>query len=227
MSIYISKICKLHPITFSLLLIFGSSFLNSCKKSTPNYYVSQGLKDWVFFRPGSQWIYKNDSTGNKETVIANKTKEIMSGGKDIARYDEEINIYFSSSFLNAFYLGFQCNPSYTTDHTSGHTDKLVISLLYNNAELTFLALWPDEPLNEELPTPCLGATRTIKSEIINNYIVDTNHFSSVLHTTLTEDSKYNYEFYFAKHIGLVHFSENNTEFKLYRSYSLVSWNVKQ
>ena len=60
-----------------------------------------------------------------------------------------------------------------------------------------------------------------------DYNLDTNHFTNVLHTTLTKANTYKYEFYFAKHIGLLHFNENNTLSNLHRSYSLESWNVKQ
>jgi len=71
------KLVILIVLTSSVMSLFINS---SCKKKVPNYYVSQGLKDWGYFNAGSQWVYRNDSTGVKETVWENNTpQDIMIG----------------------------------------------------------------------------------------------------------------------------------------------------
>ena len=210
-----------------MIMIVGF-FLVSCKKKTTNYYVRQELKDWGYFQAGSQWEYRNDSTGESETVFEyNAPEDRMIGGSDVGRYDEQITMSLNSSFLHGYILNFDCNSSYSTDDESSHTDKLEVSLLINNVDWPLVAIWPDEPMNENKPLPCSGQTMSLKTEIIQDYHIDTNHFTNVLHSTLTKTNTYKYDFYFAKHIGLLHFNENNTFYNLHRSYSLESWNVKQ
>ncbi|MGA3014915.1 MAG: hypothetical protein ABSD71_12880 [Bacteroidales bacterium] len=211
-------------LTGSVMSVF---VISSCKKKVPNYYVSQGLKDWGYFNAGSQWLYRNDSTGVKETVWEdNNPQDIMVGGNDIGRYDEQITVNVSCSFMYGYILGYDWNPPYATDQTSSHTDKLELSFIYRNQPLPLLGIWPEEPLNDSLPTPGTQVPpQSLITEMITDYQIDTNHFSNVLHTTLTKITAYKYEFYFAKHIGLIHFSENNSRQNLHRSYSLVSWKM--
>jgi hypothetical protein len=220
------KIVK-HIISIFLIVIGFCFLIFSCTKKVDNFYVRQELKDWGYYEAGSQWQYRNDSTGEKETVLVNNTEDRMIGGSDIGRFDEAITISINSSFLRDYILNFACNGSYATDDKSSHTDKLEVALLIENEDWPLVAIWPDEPMNENKPLPCAGETMSLKTEIINDYNLDTNHFTNVLHTTLTKVNTYKYEFYFAKHIGLLHFNENNTFYGLYRSYSLESWNVRQ
>jgi hypothetical protein len=217
------KLVILIVLTSSVMSLFINS---SCKKKVPNYYVSQGLKDWGYFNAGSQWVYRNDATGIKETVWADNVQDYMDGGSDIGRYDEQINVNVSCTFMYGYSLGYDWNPSYGTNDISEHTDKLELSFIFNNQPLELLGIWPDEPLNDSLPTPGTQVPpQSLITEMITDYQIDTNHFSNVLHTTLTEVTVYKYEFYFAKHIGLIHFTENNLRTNLHRSYSLVSWKM--
>jgi hypothetical protein len=212
----------------ALLAIITIFSLFSCKPKTASFYVRQSLKDWGEFQAGSQWVYRNDSTGIKETVLVNNIQDYMEGGSDIGRYDEQITVNVNSTFLYGYILGFDCNPPYATDNTSEHTDKLELSFIYNHQPLNLLAVWSDEPLNDSLPTPGTQVPpQSLFTEILNSYQSDTNHFTNVLHTTLSKLTAYKYEFYFAKHIGLVHFTENNSWLNLHRSYSLISWKVSQ
>lgn len=214
---------------FTFLVIIITAFLLfSCKKKTTSFYVRQSLKDWGEFQAGSQWVYRNDATGIKETVWVDNVQDYMDGGNDIGRYDEQINVNVSCTFMYGYSLGFDWNPPYGTNDISEHTDKLELSFIYNNQPLQLLGIWPDEPLNDSLPTPGTQVPpQSLISEILNTYQSDTNHFSNVLHTTLTKVTAYKYEFYFVKHIGLIHFTENNSWLNLHRSYSLISWNVRQ
>jgi hypothetical protein len=224
----IKKINKTRIFTFLAIII--AFLLFSCKNKTTSFYVRQSLKDWGEFQAGSQWVYRNDATGIKETVWADNVQDYMDGGSDIGRYDEQITVNVSSTFMYGYSLGYDWNPPYATNKTSEHTDKLELSFKSNtdNQPLILLGIWPDEPLNDSLPTPGTQVPpQSLITEILNTYQSDTNHFTNVLHTTLTEVTAYKYEFYFVKHIGLIHFTENNSWLNLHRSYSLVSWNVRQ
>lgn len=223
---------------FSLLACFATSlFLPSCKKSIPEYYIRQELKEYSVFQNGSYWIYRNDSSGiNDSAFVINGPVESMSGGGEVGRYEEEIGVLVNSNFFLGYFLGFQCNAPYNNDG-HGYTDKLQLWIQFTDIQKgQILAIWPDQPLNLELPCPChcpYGNCWYFTTEMIKDYSLNNNHFQNVLRTSLrTSDTTssypyaFVYDFYFAKQIGLIRMRENNIYYNVHRSYSLVRWYTK-
>jgi len=115
-----------------------------------NFYVRQELKEWGYFQAGSQWLYRNDSTGEKENVFETGIQEDrMIGGGDVSHNDEQITVSFNSTFLTGYILGFDCNGSYAVDNTAAYTDKVQLSLVINTENWPMVAIWPDETYNED------------------------------------------------------------------------------
>jgi hypothetical protein len=51
-----------------IVLISLVFIIFSCKKEDHNHYVSQEFKEWTIFKPGSYWVYKNETTNVTDSI---------------------------------------------------------------------------------------------------------------------------------------------------------------
>lgn len=63
---------KLSIATFFLFIIVN--FLSCKKEPFPDYYVADSVRAYVSFKPGTYWIYKDDSTGNEDSIWVTSLK---------------------------------------------------------------------------------------------------------------------------------------------------------
>jgi len=214
------------------------ALLSSCNKEIPEYYIRQELKDYGMFLNGSYWIYRNDSTGETDSVyVTNQPRSFMSGGADLRRLQEVINVRLNSKFLYQYSLGFQCNSN-SNPNGKGQTDKLTLDIDESQPVIfNVLGLWPDQPSNLDQPSPCHcypGSCLYCKTELIPEYSLGSNLFKNVVRTTYrTSDTSmqnpdaFVFDFYLMKHIGVIRMREKNNLFNIQRSYSLQKWEIKQ
>ena len=110
-----------------------------CKKIT-EYKLSPEIKDYFTFKPGSYWIYRNDSTGDLDsTYIKYFSNHVLEDEKHSTKC-EVLVIDFESLFLKR--LEIIVNSCKQNNYTSvAGTD---LSGIYSDAGTLFYSDWPQE-----------------------------------------------------------------------------------
>jgi hypothetical protein len=218
-------------MTIPLVIIIESS----CKKNKPTYYISQELKDFCLFEMGSSWVYKNDSTGLNKTayVTGNPASHLVVA---LSWTEERIEVPVNCSFMSSYDMVHQCDDQNFTVGEAG--DRLELWLKHSDTtQGDIFSMWPNQSFNQEQPDPCkcpYNACYYFKTTVIKDFSSGGNIFHDVIHTRYrTADTtdlypySFVYDFYFARHIGLIKLVEKSKLHNTYRSFHLVSWNVKQ
>jgi hypothetical protein len=223
-------------ILIVLTISIISLLIYSCKKKEPVFYISQLSKDYCYYKTGSYWIYKNDSTGILDSIFTNREPSeviIERGG-----YKEEIiDVYLKGGFLTDYYIGHQCANNSQINYSEGD-DRIDLGILDPDTLNGFtFSLWLKQSLNVVQPDPCYCPYNNcyyFKSELLNIYTYGNIIYNNVLHTnyrsadtTNSNPNAFSYHSYFVKHIGLIHFIETSTLHHFHRSFGLIRWSVKQ
>jgi hypothetical protein len=224
---------------FILFLIVSVPWMlviqSSCKKNKPSYYISQQLKDYCLFQVGSSWVYVNDSTGLKDYafVSENPYSHLVNA---LSYIEERIEVPINCSFMSRYDMLHQCNDQNFTEEEAG--DRLELWLKHSDTtQGDIFSMWPNQSFNQEQPNPCkcpYNACYYFKTTVIKDFSSGGNIFHDVIHTryrtadtTVLYPYSFVYDFYFARHIGLIKLVEKSKLHNTYRSFHLVSWNVKQ
>jgi hypothetical protein len=87
-------------------LITMAFALGCHKKGVDTHYVSQFLKDYTVFKPGSYWIYKNETTGKTDSCYIIKFTDIFrqDAGYSTDPYLEFILVSYQSEVLTSMYI---------------------------------------------------------------------------------------------------------------------------
>jgi hypothetical protein len=99
----------MNRLTFALAItaILGLLF-HACKKEEPStYYIPASLNEYAVFQPGSFWIYKNEVTGDLDSVFISSPPVFTynhSGGYDYDPIDEACQIKYFGSFIQTAYI---------------------------------------------------------------------------------------------------------------------------
>ena len=83
-------------LQITILLLFPAFLtFTSCKKNCKDILVDQALKDYCMFKPGTWWVFQNDSTLARDTIIIESiTNEVLNlCNEDINANYETINCY--------------------------------------------------------------------------------------------------------------------------------------
>ncbi|HYG14178.1 MAG TPA: hypothetical protein VEC12_00390, partial [Bacteroidia bacterium] len=94
--------------------------VNSCKPSetpAPNnnnnwpkdWSVPQEVLDYYYFKPGSMWVYENDKTGQRDTVVATQSTKKWGNGQNDEKYQTAETILYSNleNFYYRYYVSMQ------------------------------------------------------------------------------------------------------------------------
>jgi hypothetical protein len=219
----------------NLFLFIGLTlcFLPSCKKEKPTFHLGQDIKDYCVFKQGSHWTYKDDST-NK--VLEVYVSTVSTQNIDDSRFIEERTyVHFQSSFMYYYFLCHQCPSDGNWNQYNG--DRLEFTLIEPDSSYGGgVAMWTSQKLNKDQIDPCgpFDHPNYIISEAIDTCKIDSTVFINVIHTNFhsldasyTNPYSFSYDFYFAKHIGLIRLRENNLYKNVHRSISLITWSVDQ
>ena len=208
-------------IPLALLIIL---FSGSCKK-VPFYGISDGMKEYFSYKPGSYWIYKNDSTGSFDSTYVYSYHDYNfknTQGINI----ELLNINFKSQFLAEFdiyYVSCQ-GPDY---FVVGHVDP---TLPPGGGGLAFYPGWPS---NTKVVPNCgpgdIFFYKTLTKDTINNNIYNNVLYTELQSTDSSSTSEYYYirKLHFEKNIGIVKYFEIDRYNNIRNAYSLVRYKVIQ
>jgi hypothetical protein len=228
----VKRLVILIVLTISII----SLLIYSCKKKDPVFYISQLSKDYCYYKSGSYWIYKNDSTGLFDSIFTNTdpSQVILERGG----YKEEIiDVSLRGGFLTDYYIGHQCSSDHRINYTEGD-DRVELGLAEpDTLHILAFSIWPDQTFNSVQHDPCDYAyndTIYFKSEILTSYSYFGIVFNNVLHTnyrsadtTNSNPNAVSYHYYFVKHIGLIHLIETSALHHFHRSFGLIRWSIKQ
>jgi hypothetical protein len=216
---------KYSSLAICLLTI---SCLVACKK-VPEYTISDSMKKYFLYQPGSYWIYRDDFTGSIDSTYVNSYrvffKDGRTGSKTTERY-EILFVNFQSVFLNDYMIMYtSCDePDHmsvgshqdTIIHT-GETESVGGPLSYN----------PNYPVNQKIIPPCetglvvyykTSPTDTLNNEVYHNIIYS---------EAQTRDSSSSNPYYFHRKItfsedgGILRYFEVIRNKNIIRSYTLL------
>jgi hypothetical protein len=219
------------------IIVFGIVLLAvqfiACKK-TPVYYISQEMKDYFFYKPGSYWIYRDNYSGLTDSVYVTSCKEYMQDYSDYGSKtasNEVQYIYFQSKFLYAFMMaGMMCN---TANFMWVHTleDTATPPGLVEDLNKPLVAYCPSYPANQSITLNCFnGETfkyRTAVSDTIDGVVYHNLIYSEHKRNYTTQTLSYYFQrnITFAKDVGIVKLIEVISDYNINRSYSLLRYKV--
>ena len=201
-------------LTFGLALTgIACLLIHACRKEEPaTHYIPASLKAYAVFQAGSYWIYKNEVTGNLDSVfIANSPvfNYNHSGGYDYDPIDEECLIRYYGSFIQTtrvyydmytlFFKSYSCRVIEAASYKPGHVFTLGSeSTLTNIASLDSMTIY-----NQTFYNVFITRLQRIPSQS------DTSRFTS----------------YFVKNIGLIKYNQmmDNTD----TTWSLLRYHIVQ
>jgi hypothetical protein len=204
---------KINIPFFSIAIFLLVFFFSGCKKndSYTTYDIPPLLKEYMSFKEGSYWIYKNEVTGTLDSCYVTGMVDFFffDPGVKADPHNETIRIVFKSSFLQS------CEV--VTDHadlafTSQGGTCLHASLLP--------ATYFYDPSNAYY---CFGLTDSV---IVNNH-----EFFNVVSTQYSEKAFGIYndtiilQFQLAKSIGLIKYRQQLDSFDT--TWSLLRYHVVQ
>jgi hypothetical protein len=187
--------------------------LIGCKKNVAHYTISQDFMNWVYFKEGSYWIYKNEKKGIIDSCyIANKALFATSNSEKNQGYlFDFIEMHFNSSFLETGYI--RSTPTF--DYANYYTGDWTIGSIRTNINIGQKVKWGDD-VYEELA-------------FYDTFTVNDSVFRNVIHTKIAypgySDDSIIRQYYFSKNIGLIKYEK--TELNTDSIWSLLRWHVIQ
>lgn len=217
-----------------LMLIFITVFLlTACKKKEPEDVtsppkptktipVSQEIKDYAYFKTGSYWIVRNDTTNSTDSVyvssIQNVTYTLNSSQSDTIISAQQIILKFQSASFHTTYT----ISSYPNDNVSAH----FITSKGNRISFRILEL--------DTLTP---AIEIVENSVIPNITIGGMNYSDVRYIDCffgyvepSSPQVYYYETnYWKKHVGLLKTKSQFSamEFGHWEPLSVIRYNVTQ
>ncbi len=209
-----------------LIFLTALLVLTGCRKTPyqpdytegPLYSIPAEMKAWTMFKPGSYWIYLNETTNESDSSIYKYGpyfEQIPCGNCPV-----EQHLWFfvtSPVFVKFKIYGGADSNAYLEVTTRNYSTNDVLT--YNTL------IHPDSSSNTSGYSglyKCLG--------VFNNFILNGNIFPEVIGTrrTVTDYYEENNSFtesYFARNIGLIKFRQHTS--KGDTSWSLMKWHTVQ
>ncbi len=193
-------------LTLLPLFLFG---LAACKKEdNTDRYIDHLLKEYVVFKKGSYWIYRNETTASNDcTYVTRDPNSGVGNGSTL----EEIYYTFSGNLFYDIYLWKGSDYSvcaYDFHNPNGNYFRALNSMYTNG---TSSAPFPDCILVERLDT----------------LYVNSQFFTNVIHTQSTNliyDNMHN-EAWFVKNIGMIMYRKKSNTFD--STWSILRWHAVQ
>ncbi|HYG14440.1 MAG TPA: hypothetical protein VEC12_01725 [Bacteroidia bacterium] len=224
--------------TVIILLILFTGVINSCKpddngklKQT-SFPVPQEVKDYMYFKPGTYWIYQDSATGDLDTV--NVTDTVVASKTDDGNYYEHYETRTYSSFYKYYYY-YKVNTSFSDRCITQNESRPCYNIVAVKTrpgnyvgESTLLYLpfqknyWGYAYLTSEKSIVKMA-------DRIPDLSIGNNSFNDVLIVNTTHSLFYSFaetNFFIAKNIGIVRkeiFETNGNK----QIWNIISYNIHQ
>jgi hypothetical protein len=172
----------------SIIVVFANF---SCSKEVTHHYLSEEFKSWSFFNKGSYWVYQNDSTLNLDSAFINSNPEVIDVPKD---QDKGAPTYQNIAFTihSKFY-------KYSKLVAGDGNESLYINI-YNDYPVGLAAQPPKYFCSYFMSGVDEYTTLTYDSI----FFIGSFKYLNVVHTHFsTNELSRNYDFSFARNIGLI------------------------
>jgi len=199
---------KLHACFYLLAAVIA--LIYGCKKDEPDesnvsYEDIKPVKDYVYFQPGTYWIYE-DNYGNVDSMYVYSAGE----GIDTVRKSngdiEGIYRFFQSKIHSVYddynyYIGY--NSGWTSFHPTQHKVFMTKTKPGDYVGQIFLTLYPFKIGDWRY----WNDSKTTTIDYFQNYGIDNNSFVSVGKVNVFNDITNNYRqttnYYIAKNVGII------------------------
>jgi hypothetical protein len=209
---------------FSLIFVLLLICISGCKKPT-EYNLSPSIREYFTFKPGSFWIYQNDSTGKLDSTSVQNFSNFITDwyeGSTVIAKSEVLVVDFNSSFLKE--LDVITNSCKQSDYAF-LTGK-DISGYESDGSTLFYPEWKQDVLLIPECSPGIQYYYKIKSsDTINNQV-----YHDVLFTEIRSiDSSYqSYHFRrisYSPHIGIIKYYDYFPARNINCSFTLKRCNI--
>ena len=117
MQLFIRNNIKLKFCIAALFLFVIVNTLSCKKEPIPDYYMADSVRAYVSFKPGSYWIYKDDSTGTEDSIWVTSLKskwEARVISDEVVANDERLSckININDSTLSGEFSALQTAAGY-------------------------------------------------------------------------------------------------------------------
>ncbi|MCX6305627.1 MAG: hypothetical protein NT040_11725 [Bacteroidetes bacterium] len=86
---------------FGLYLIFLLLLFAGCRKKNEPTYISEKLKSFAVFQVGSYWIYKNEKTGNLDSIFISEVPHFFfNGNENIPPFVQECSMRYGGTIIS-------------------------------------------------------------------------------------------------------------------------------
>jgi hypothetical protein len=187
-------------------------------KNAPTYYMSQEFKDYVLFKPNSQWIYKLESQDVYDTLEIIEQNISITNYTDIFDYKgESINQTISSTYLKNIILGGGGAGTLGSKDICGYSQGINAPFLVSQVNF-FTGKTTGEYLSN------LESSKTKYLLFFNTYIVLDKTFQNVkvFEKSFELSALLPRKVYYAKNVGLIRKELWNGQV-----WNLVDYEVKQ
>jgi hypothetical protein len=219
-------------LILKIFFLFLVGLFAACQKETPYYKISDDMKQYFVYKPGSYWIFINDSTNETDSMYITEAIYSRQGvadndGRHKYTFDM-IAIYYQSRLFYESEIGYFC----AGPNTLKVKTKLSDTNQYAYAEpVTYFPGWE---LNTKITAnQCIGGSVFIQqflpSTSINNILYNNVIRTKIqsIDSTATNQNFYLRDVCFAKNIGIIKLIEESRYFNIYRSWSLSKYKVIQ
>jgi|GEM_PF-3451022 len=208
---------KIYRCLLWLIFTFELFFGLGCKK-IPEHKLSPTIKEYFTFKPGSYWIYRNDSTGDLDSTTVKYFSNHFLEDEEHSSKWEVVVIDFRSVFLKR--LSVFINSCQQIDYTAVEGRNLQ----GNNSDGGVL-YYPEWPQKQVIIPECEPGVQyyytILAADTLNNQI-----YSDVLYTELISiDSTF--ERYFFRRIayspfyGILKYYDLNKQININSSFTLI------
>ncbi len=200
-----------------IFLIFSSLFIiMGCKKTT-EYRLSPQIKNYFTFKPGSYWIYRNDSTGDLDSSYVKYFSNHILEDEEHSSKWEVLVIDFNSVFLKR--LAVFINSCHQNNYTALFGEGL--SGNYSANGVIYYSEWPQKRFLIPECEPGIQyyyeiiSKDTINSHIYNDVLyTEVQYFNSSGHINLRRIS-------YSPDFGILKFYIEDNNENLSRSFTLI------
>lgn len=199
-------------------------FVASCKKDepVPYYAMPAAVNEWAFYKPGSYWIYKNDSAYNDTTKITdsiyvvnaaiNKEASVTVGYRTENYYDKANINYLSILDTTKSIVSYFAGPSkifveLNEKNSLNNLKKYAIILAFN--ENLQLISYPDYPNTN---------SKMVFKNLHHNFALNNITYQKVAEVEFYYKDTLYYSFWIAQHNWII-------KQMIYTQNSTISWSL--
>ena len=217
-------------LILKVVLLFIIALSAACNKETPYYKISDEMKQYFVYQPGSFWIFTNDSTNETDSMYVIRAVYSTQGVADNdGRHQYSFDMItqtFQSKLFSESEIGYLCAGPNTLKVSTKLSDTNAIA-----EPLTYFPGW--KPDTKIIQSQCIGGLVYLQ-QFLPSITINNITYTNIIRTkiqSLDSTASYPYfyfrDIFFAKNVGIIKLIEESRYFNVHRSWSLSRYQVVQ